>query len=462
MDKKSYNFEMLEDDKGLVKGYASVFNVCDNHKDIIVKGAFSNLNVNQVKLLWQHNPEEPIGVIEDIYEDEYGLFFQAKLLIEIPQAKQAYELIKAKAISGISIGFVPVSYHYEGDLRIIKEVALWEISLVTFPANIHANILEVKQQSITRGNMKNNTEQTWEEFKAVNEEILKAKENKGFADPLLTQQLQRINEQFDEYKSRIDSLETTISRPFIGSLNASSSWIEQEHKNAFTNYLRTGVEQELANYEKKSLSSISEQDGGFLLTKQTSSHLIKALDEISPLRKLASKEQISSASLDVIEDYDNAQAGWSGEVKQVNDTETPKINKRNIPVFQLYAQPAATQKLIDDSSVDIEQWLAEKLISSFSKLESQAFINGDGVTRPRGMLTYADGKEWGKVQQIKSGIDSGFDADAIFNLYFQLKSHYCQNASFIMNRFTLHAIRTLKDKNSGRYLWSPSISEKKP
>lgn len=460
MDIKNITLALKSEEIGIIAGYASVFNVVDQHNDLIEPGAFKGVIQEKVKLLWQHKAEEPIGIIQKIFEDKHGLYFKAKLLLDLPQAKSAYDLVKAKAISGISIGFKPTKFHYKGDIRIIEDIELWEVSLVTFPANMEANILEVKHN--IRGKMTINCEQqTWKNFKEVNEEILKSKELKGMVDPLLNQQLLRMNDHLDEYKSRLDNIETSLSRPFAGADN-NFNYVDNEHKNAFNSYLRSGNENNLAKIEQKSLSSGSDVDGGYLITRNTSKQITQILEEISPMRKLASREQISSSSLDILEDYDKAQAGWTSEMKAVLDTDTPKINKRNIPVFELFAQPSATQKLIDDSSVDVEKWLADKLVNSFSKLENQAFIKGDGSSCPRGVLTYGDGKEWGKIQQVKSGVESVFDADSLFNLYFSLKEQYCQNASFLMNRFTLHMVRTLKDKNTGRYLWNPGIASGNP
>lgn len=462
MNYKNLEINISNSQEGEIKGYASIFNIVDQHNDIIVKGAFESLNSRNIKFLWQHKPDEPIGIIEELREDEQGLFFKAKLLLDLPTAKTAYNLIRNKAISGVSIGFKATSFFYQGEKRIIEKLDLWEISLVTFPANEKAEILEVKnnKQSKLRGIMNNTQQQSWEDFKVVNEQILKLKEQNQSVDPLLHQQLNRINNHLDEYKAKIDLLETSMARPFTE--GNGGNFIDNDHKNAFINYLRSGNENNLANLEQKSLSAGIDTDGGFLISKTTSKQIIKTLEEISPMRKLASIEQISTSSLDVIEDYDKAQAGWTSETKAVSDTETPKINKRNIPVFELFAQPSATQKLIDDSSIDIEKWLAEKLINSFSRLESQAFIKGDGASCPRGILTYQDGKEWGRIEQIKTGNDTALDADNLFNLYFKLKETYTNNASFLMNRFTLHQIRTLKDKNSGRYLWNPGISEGTP
>ncbi len=461
MDRKNINFTLQSEETGIIAGYARVFNLVDRHNDLIKPGAFKKLD--QVKLLWQHKAEEPIGIIEEIYEDQHGLYFKAKLLLDLPQAKSAYNLVKAKAISGISIGFKAINYHYKGEIRVIEKIELWEISLVTFPANVEANILEVKHQQNLRGTMSITEEQqqVWENFKSVNEEILKTKEQKNTSDPLLNQQLIKMNDHLDSYKSRLDLIETTLSRPFIGE-NLSVSHYDNEHKNAFHNYLKSGNEQNLSKIEQKALSAGSDVDGGYLITYQTSKQITQILEEISPMRKLASREQISSSSLDIIEDYDKAQAGWTAETKAIVDTDTPKINKRNIGVFELFAQPSATQKLIDDSSIDIEKWLADKLINSFAKLENQAFIKGDGASCPRGILTYTDGREWGQIQQVTSGTESSFDADSMFNLYFSLKEQYSHNASFLMNRFTLHLVRTLKDRTSGRYLWNPSLAEGNP
>jgi HK97 family phage major capsid protein/HK97 family phage prohead protease len=464
MQHKKLNINISSDQEGIISGYASVFNLIDEHNDIINKGAFNNLLDNKVKLLWQHKSEEPIGVIEQLTEDDYGLFFKARLLLEVPTAKAAYSLIKNQAISGVSIGFKPTKFSYKGDVRIIEKLDLWEISIVTFPANEQARVTEIKnnQQLNLRGNMTNTQQQVWEEFKNVNNEILNLKEARAKVDPLLYQQLNRINESLDEYKSKFDQLETSQQRPMLAENASINTFVDNEHKAAFNNYIRTGNEANLSMLEQKSLSAGSDSDGGYLVTRDTSSRIVKILEELSPMRKIAAVEQISTGSLDIIEDYDKAQAGWTAETKIVTDTDTPKVNKRNIPVFELFAQPAATQKLIDDSFVDIEKWLAEKLVHSFAKLESNSFIKGDGTTCPRGILTYQDGKEWGKIQQIKSSNESGFDADSLFNLYFNLKEQYCQNASFMMNRFTLHYVRTLKDKTSGRYLWSPGLMEGKP
>jgi HK97 family phage prohead protease len=135
---------------GRFAGYASVFDVVDNQRDIILRGAFSNTlkgRTGAIKLLWQHQQEEPIGFFEGMFEDENGLYVEGKLLFEVQRAKEAYSLLKAGVVSGLSIGYSPVRYHIDAStgVRMLAEVALWEVSLVTFPANDAANVTVVKQ-----------------------------------------------------------------------------------------------------------------------------------------------------------------------------------------------------------------------------------------------------------------------------------------------------------------------------
>lgn len=130
---------------GVFSGYASVFNVTDDQKDVMMPGAFAKTikeQAGEIKLLWQHHPDEPIGVIEEIREDEVGLFVRCRLLLDLQRGKEAYSLLKAGAMKGMSIGYRVK--HAEIDpktgLRHIYEVELFEVSLVTFPANQKAQV----------------------------------------------------------------------------------------------------------------------------------------------------------------------------------------------------------------------------------------------------------------------------------------------------------------------------------
>ena len=151
VEKKHLDYQLSIEgvnENGIFKGYASVFDVMDNHMDVVVKGAFVNaLAKNKdIKLLWQHKVDEPIGVFTDIREDEKGLYVEGQLLLDVQRANEAYALLKSGAIDGLSIGYTVKDYEIDDEtgIRILKEVDLWEISLVTFPANSHASVVTVK------------------------------------------------------------------------------------------------------------------------------------------------------------------------------------------------------------------------------------------------------------------------------------------------------------------------------
>lgn len=301
----------------------------------------------------------------------------------------------------------------------------------------------------------------WEQFKQVNDRRLNEVEKKGAADPLTQTHLSNINNALGEYKQRMDHMEASFNRPASGGAHAGKGAFVPEHSNAFTNYLRKGVEGDLCNLETKALSVSSDRDGGYLVSPQMSENIVRSIFESSPMRQLANVEVISSDTLEVLEDRDEAVAGWTTETGSVADTATPEIAKKSIPVHELYAQPKATQKLIDDSAIDIEAWLAGKVSDIFARKENTAFISGDGVGKPRGILTYAAGTSWGQVEQVASGSNGSVTGDSLIELFYSLKENYATRASFLMNRATIEDVRQLKDGNN-QYLWNPGLSAGAP
>lgn len=127
------------------EGYASVFDVHDHDYDIIRKGAFSKAQAEQVKLLWQHKFDEPIGIIEQLYEDSKGLFVKAQLSNISARGREAFHLMQMGAIDSLSIGFKVVKSNFNIlGAREITEAKLYEVSLVTFPANENAKVHQIK------------------------------------------------------------------------------------------------------------------------------------------------------------------------------------------------------------------------------------------------------------------------------------------------------------------------------
>lgn len=312
------------------------------------------------------------------------------------------------------------------------------------------SIMEVKARVDKLGN-------AWEQFKQVNDRRLNEIEKKGSADTLTQTHLSNINNALNEYKERMDHMEASLHRPAGGVDYGVKSARVSEHSTAFSNYLRKGMEGDLCHLETKALSVSSDPDGGYLVSPQMSENIVKTVFESSPMRQLASVEVISSDALEVLEDRDEAVAGWTTETGSVSDTDTPEIAKKSIPVHELYAQPKATQKLIDDSAIDIEAWLAGKVSDIFARKENTAFISGNGVGKPRGILTYENGTSWGQIEQVSSASSGAVTADSLIELFYSLKESYATRASFLMNRATIEDVRQLKDQNN-QYLWNPGLS----
>ena len=136
---------------GRFAGYASVFDNTDSQRDVMRRGAFAkSLKARSypVQLLWQHQWESPIGVIDTIFEDQHGLYVEGKLLLEVARAKEAHALLKAGAMRGLSIGYSVkrARRNIDTGARELLEVELWEVSVVTHPANAAAQVTVVKSE----------------------------------------------------------------------------------------------------------------------------------------------------------------------------------------------------------------------------------------------------------------------------------------------------------------------------
>ncbi len=148
---RAYAFEFkATGEDGTIEGYGSVFDVEDSYGDIIKPGAYKvTLAAHKAAgtmpaMLWQHNSDEPIGVWTEMVEDAKGLRVKGQLLLTTTRGKDAYELLKVGALKGMSIGFMSKEWSYQDDLRILTAVDLWELSIVTFPANQKATITGIK------------------------------------------------------------------------------------------------------------------------------------------------------------------------------------------------------------------------------------------------------------------------------------------------------------------------------
>jgi len=234
----------------------------------------------------------------------------------------------------------------------------------------------------------------------------------------------------------------------------------KSYQDTFATYLRKG-ERKIDDAELKSMSVGSDPNGGYLVTPAVSSRMQTIVYETSPMRSLAYIETIAGDKLELNIDEDEADAGWVGETESRNTTDNPTVGIQTIPVNEIYAKPKATQKLLEDASVDIEAWLGRKVGEKFGRIEATGFISGNGIKKPRGIITYAAGTTRGTIEQIVSGAATTIQFDGLINLVTALKEDYAAGAVFLMRRASVGAVLLLKDGN-GQYIWRQSQEAGKP
>ncbi|MCQ8781078.1 phage major capsid protein [Mangrovibrevibacter kandeliae] len=305
----------------------------------------------------------------------------------------------------------------------------------------------------------------FEGFREANDERLRQLERRMSADVLSEEKVERLNQAVDAQERRLEQLVLKQMRPALGGGGEMAAARPSEHRQAFEAYVRGGDEGRLRRMEAKAMSGLAGTDGGFLVPEETETEIGRRLAAISPIRSIATVRTVSSSLLKKPFAVSGAQTGWVGETAARPETAAPQLAELSFPTMELYAMPAATNALLDDAAVDIDRWLGEEVEQAFAAQESAAFVVGDGVSKPKGFMTYDTVDEtawiWGKVGTVPTGADGAFlaggAADSLIDLVYALKAGYRQNASFVMNRRSQAAVRKLKDAD-GNYLWQPPAS----
>ena len=265
----------------------------------------------------------------------------------------------------------------------------------------------------------------------------------------------------DEVKARLDKVSRAASRPAIGGAPAKPA----EVKGFVDGYLRRGREAEV-----KSINGGAPGDGGFAVPQAIDDVIARELTEISPIRSIAQVVQTGTSGYRKLVSTGGTASGWVSETAARPETDAPNFAEIAPPSGDLYANPAASQGMLDDVAFDLESWLANEIAVEFARSEGTAFVNGTGSNQPEGFLqaatsTAEDGvRAFGTVQYVGSGNATGFDSapDAkLIDLIHSLKAGHRQGASFVMNSTTLASVRKLKTAD-GAFLWQPGLIEGQP
>ncbi|AKS46492.1 phage major capsid protein, HK97 family [Octadecabacter temperatus] len=249
---------------------------------------------------------------------------------------------------------------------------------------------------------------------------------------------------------------------------ATAASVEAPHQKAFEAYLRSGEDDGLRDLpmEGKSMSTAVAADGGYLVDPQTSATVQSTLAATASIRAIANVVNVEATSYDVLIDHTEMGAGWATENDPSTETGTPQIDRITIALHELSALPKASQRLLDDSAFNIDEWLAGRIADKFARSEAAAFVNGNGVDKPTGFLTAPqvdnDVWVWGNLGYVVTGADGDFNgADSLIDLVYGLGAEYRANGTFVMNSKTAGAVRKLKD-NDGRFLWSDGLVAGEP
>ena len=310
---------------------------------------------------------------------------------------------------------------------------------------------------------------TFETFKGENDVRLKEIETKGHADPLLAEKVDKINadiSQIAEMKTQLEALETVAGRGAFGG-GSEVDPAKAAHTKAFESWFRGGVEGELKNLQiQANASTLDDTAGGFTVPEEMEATIDRVAATVSAMRGLATVMSIGTDTYKKLVNQGGATSGWVGEKGSRAETSTPSLVEIAINTKEIYAMPAATQKLLDDSRIDIAAWLGNEVAIEFADEEGDAFINGTGVSDPKGLDAYTKianaSYAWGKMGYIAGGHATLLNsADKLIDVTNALKPVYLNGSSWLMNRTTLNVIRKFKD-GEGNYLWRPGLEAGAP
>ncbi|WP_151809727.1 MULTISPECIES: phage major capsid protein [unclassified Acinetobacter] len=303
---------------------------------------------------------------------------------------------------------------------------------------------------------------TFEDFKKKNDKELEGiKAEKG----KLSEEVDKINEKLgdlDKLKTELEKELKEAKRP-----GATDGKEVGEHKSAFYQFLRKGIDDGLSELEIKAVQTTTNQDGGYAVPEELDRTLLELLKDESPMRAVCSQMTIGTPDYKKLVNLGGAGSGWVGETDNRPATGTPTLAQIQAYMGEIYANPQATQTSLDDVFFDVENWISTEVAQEFAEKESQAFLLGDGDKKPKGILAYAMAttndktRAFGTLQQIKSGQAGNFTGDNLIDLIYSLKKGYRNGALFMMTNLTQSKVRKFKD-SEGNYIWQPGLQLGQP
>ncbi|WP_198080481.1 phage major capsid protein [Acinetobacter calcoaceticus] len=302
----------------------------------------------------------------------------------------------------------------------------------------------------------------FEDFKKSNDKELDAIKAEKVKQTETTEKLNQKLGDLDKLKADLEKEIKEAKRP-----GATTDKEVDQHKSAFYQFMRKGVDDGLSDLEQKAVQTTTNPDGGYAVPEELDRTLLELLKDESPMRAVCSQMTIGTPDYKKLVNLGGAGSGWVGETDTRPATGTPTLAQIQAYMGEIYANPQATQTSLDDVFFDVENWISTEVAQEFAEKEGQAFLLGDGDKKPKGILAYAMAtttdktRAFGTLQQIKSGAAGNFTGDNLIDLIYSLKKGYRNGALFMMTNLTQSKVRKFKDSENN-YIWQPGLQLGQP
>ena len=306
----------------------------------------------------------------------------------------------------------------------------------------------------------------FEAFKVDNDNAI-ADLRKGSADVVRSEKVDRINDEISKLQGSIDEANQKIAAALVGGAANDNRKPDSAYAKAFDRFFRKGDEGGLDAAVREGIKAGmnvgTPEEGGYTAPTEWDRTITDKLKIVSAMRQIATVQSISGNGFSKLYNDRATASGWVGEAVARPETVAAKFAEVKFNTGEIYANPAATQRLLDDSEVNLETWLAGEVETEFAYQEGIAFVSGNGTDKPKGLLTYtaAGSHPWGAIPTINSGAAAALTTDGLIDLVYDLPSERTPNARFALNRKTQGAIRKLKD-GQGNYIWQPGLVSGQP
>lgn len=432
-DRLELKAQITTEASGQITGIAWPYGTADRVGDVVEKGAFAF--PTRLPILWAHDPAEAIGIWEQITDTPEGLTVKGRLLIEdVAKAREVHALIRAGAVTGLSVGFVTKAATPRPRGRTISAAELHEVSVVAIPCNPGAQITAIK--AATPATIEHHGDIAPMENEALNP--------RQEAAPVANAP-QIDLKAFDVLRARLDALEAKAARPGVA---APAIVAGDAERKAFTRFLQTG------ELDTKALTVANDAPRFVLAPEDVSSEFVRNLVEWSPVRSIADVRSTTSHTVQIPKRTGITNAKWKGETA-AREASEPTFDEQEIAIKEINTYVDLSQWMLEDSA-NVEAEVRLALAEDFGQKEGLAFVKGGAAPEePKGFLT-APG-----IAELKNGHATTLSPDALIRMAYSLPGAYRSRATWVMSGATLGLIRGMKDAQ-GQYLWQPSYQAGQP